>query len=306
VPLIFDTDMDTDCDDAGALAVLHALADRGEVRILATPVSSKHRWSGACVDAINTFFGRPDLPIGVPRGHGAVERGSKYARQIAEVFPHDFPTDDPPDATAVYRRVLAGQPDGGATIVTVGYLTNLRYLLESGADAASPLSGRDLVRRKVKRWVCMGSRYPADRDPAVWGNFKPDAESAVKAVEGWPGPIVFTGGGAFARSLATGSRLAALHAGDPVRRVYELYFGGTVKDRHSADQIAVLVAARGTGRPWRLVTEGHNHLFPNGTHAWRTEPDHPAHAYVSALADGVDPRDVAATIASLMTARPGS
>lgn len=303
VRIIFDTDMDTDCDDAGALAVLHALADRGEVEILATPVSSKHRWSGACVDAINTFFGRPDLAIGVPKGPGAVERGSKYARQIAAAYPHDFPTDDPPDATAVYRRILAGQPDGSVVIVTVGYLTNLRYLLDSGGDEISPLSGRDMVREKVKRWVCMGSRYPADRDPAVWGNFKPDAASAVRAVEGWPGPIVFTGGGAFARAMATGRGLAALPAADPVRRVYELYFGGRVKDRHSADPIAVLVAARGTGRPWRLVTKGHNHLFPNGTHEWRKEPDHPSHAYISALADGVAPHDVAARIETLMTAR---
>lgn len=30
VKIIYDTDMDTDCGDAGALAILHALADRGE------------------------------------------------------------------------------------------------------------------------------------------------------------------------------------------------------------------------------------------------------------------------------------
>jgi hypothetical protein len=39
VRIFFDTDMHTDCDDAGALAVLHALADRGECEILATVVS---------------------------------------------------------------------------------------------------------------------------------------------------------------------------------------------------------------------------------------------------------------------------
>ena len=36
VKVIFDTDMETDCDDAGALAVLHTLADRDECEILAT------------------------------------------------------------------------------------------------------------------------------------------------------------------------------------------------------------------------------------------------------------------------------
>ena len=53
VGIIFDTDMDTDCDDAGALAILHALADRGEAEILATVVSSRYPWSVPCVEAID-------------------------------------------------------------------------------------------------------------------------------------------------------------------------------------------------------------------------------------------------------------
>jgi hypothetical protein len=38
VKVIFDTDTETDCDDAGAMAVLHSLADRGECEILATVI----------------------------------------------------------------------------------------------------------------------------------------------------------------------------------------------------------------------------------------------------------------------------
>lgn len=301
--IIFDTDMDSDCDDAGALALLHALADRGEAKILATMVSSKHRWSAPCVDAINTFFGRPDLPVGVPKGPGAIEQGSKFARRIAEEYPHDVRAgEDAPDATAVYRRILAGQPDGGVVVVTVGDLTNLRYLLESKSDEHSPLEGRALVERKVKEWVCMGSRYPADDDPRKWGNFKPDAESTVKAISGWPTLITFTGGGAFAESLATGGRLKEAAADNPLRRVYELYFGGEAKDRHSADQIAVLAAVRGTGDPWKLVQKGYNEIFADGTHAWREQPDNPHHQYISAVAEGVDALAVAREIEDLMLA----
>ncbi|MBI1374003.1 MAG: nucleoside hydrolase [Phycisphaera sp.] len=305
--VIFDTDMDSDCDDAGALAMLHAMADRREVTILATPVSATHRWSAPCTDAINTYFGRPDIPIGVPKGKGPREQGSKYAKAIAESFPHDCPEyADAPDATAVYRRVLAAQPDGSVVIITVGDLTNLRYLLESKPDDLSPLAGPDLVRAKVSRWVCMGSRYPADLDPAPWGNFKPDPESSAKAIAGWPTLVTFIGGGAFAKSMSTGARLAELPADNPVRRVYELYFGGKAKDRHSADQLTVLIAVRGTDAPWQLVTEGHNHIFPNGTHEWRTTPDNPLHQYISALQPGVDPHAVADTMEGLMMYLPGS
>src|SRR5688500_9929783 len=81
LPTVFDTDLDSDCDDAGALALLHTLADRGEAKILATTVSSKHPWAAACVDGINTYHGRPDIPIGVPKGSGPKEQGSRFARQ---------------------------------------------------------------------------------------------------------------------------------------------------------------------------------------------------------------------------------
>ena len=33
VPIIFDTDIGTDVDDAGALAILHVLVDRGEAKM---------------------------------------------------------------------------------------------------------------------------------------------------------------------------------------------------------------------------------------------------------------------------------
>ncbi|PQO40008.1 nucleoside hydrolase [Blastopirellula marina] len=305
VRIVFDTDMDSDCDDAGALAILHALADKGDLEILGTLVSSSHSWSGPCVDAINTYFGRPDLPIGVSKANSASRQGSKFAQQIAAEFPHDFPAGEAaPDAVMVYRQILAAQPDDSVTIVTVGDLTNLRYLLESPADDLSPLTGWQLVAAKVRWWVCMGSRYPADLDPQPWGNFKMDPESTVKAIADWPTTITFTGGGEFANSVATGKTLGTLPKDNPVRRVYELYFGGAARNRHSADQITVMVAANGAAAPWKLVTAGHNKIFPNGTHQWETEPDNPRHQYVSALIDPESAKEVAAEMETLMRHQP--
>ncbi len=303
-PVIFDTDMDSDCDDAGALSMLHALADRGEVHILATPVSARHRWSGGCVDAINTYFGRPDTPIGVPQSTPN-QQGSRFAETITREFLHDFPTgNEQPDAVSVYRRVLVAQPDGSVTLVTVGDLTNIRDLLASRPDEISSLDGVALTRAKISHWYCMGSRYPADLDPAAWGNFKMDPQATVEAIRQWPSPITFTGGGKFAELLATGARLSELPADNPVRRVYELFFGGKPKNRHSADQITVMVAVRGARPPWKLVTEGLNHVFANGTHEWREVPDHPFHSYVSALVGGADAKTVVQEMESLMVHLP--
>lgn len=299
VPVLFDTDMDSDCDDAGAMAMLHALADAGEVRILATVVSARHRWSAPCVEAINRYYGRPDLPIGVPRGRDTGSKiGSRYAQAIAKEFPGTLKSyEDAPAATDVYRKVLAAEPDASVVVVTVGDVTNLRDLLETGPDAHSPLAGPDLVRRKVARWVCMGGRYPEHLDPKVYGNFKTDPQATVAAVRDWPGTIWFSGLG---EEILTGKGLRDLPAANPVRRVYELYLGGK-PTRPSWDQVALLFAVRPDAPFWRLRTGGYNHLFENGTNQWRAEPDKD-HVLVE-FAPGVEAR-VQETIESLMVAPP--
>lgn len=45
--LIIDTDFETDCDDAGALAILHGLADRGLVEPLGIVASVNSCWPAA-------------------------------------------------------------------------------------------------------------------------------------------------------------------------------------------------------------------------------------------------------------------
>lgn len=73
VSLIFDTDMAPDYDDVGAMAVLHALADSGEVDILATVSSNKQETTAPCIDVLNTYFGRPGTP-----GRRAERRRGQY------------------------------------------------------------------------------------------------------------------------------------------------------------------------------------------------------------------------------------
>jgi PelA/Pel-15E family pectate lyase len=271
VRLIFDTDMDTDVDDAGALAMLHALADNGEVEILATMVSSLYPWSVPATDAINHHYGRPHLPIGSPKGEGAtLDRTFRYAKEIAEEFPHRLRSnDEAPDASKLYREILAAQPDRSVVIVTVGYVTNLWDLLRTEPDEFSPLSGRDLAARTVKLWVCMGGRYPVHLDPRPFGNFKPHPEAAVGAVRHWPTPITFTGIG---DEIPTGSLLPETPTDNPVRRAYELFLRAT-PTRPSWDQVAVLYAVRGLGPYFELQTEGFNHIFEDGTNVWRLSSD---------------------------------
>jgi len=297
VRVLFDTDIMGDVDDVGAVAVLHALADRGEAEILAMGVCVQNPWSPPCLDALNTFFGRPDLPLGVVKGP-AHNRASRYARGIAEEYPHALRSaDDAPDAAQLYRRVLAREPDGGVVLITVGQLTNVHNLLETGPDRHSDLDGRELVRRKVRAWVCMGGRFPEGRE----ANLINDGPAAASAIERWPTPIVFSGW-EIGNEILTGAGSRELPAGSPVRRAYELYDG--LNDRQSWDQTAVLYAVRGLdggmSDVWDLHTTGHLHVHPDGSNVWRDAPDR-EHAY---LVRKAPPEAVADLIETLMLQPP--
>ncbi len=272
MPIVFDTDMDTDCDDAGALAVLHALADRGECEILATMVSASHPWSAPTVAAINAYYGRPNLPVGNLKG-GGVNEPSRYTKPVAAAFPSPIRSAaDAADAVVLYRDLLAKQPDQSVVLVTVGYLRNLKNLLESPG-------GPELVRRKVKTYVCMGGNFvgtPAHDDLKLGNvNFQRDPESARYVVEHWPTPLVFVGReiGSVPSGLTVGTSLAKTPPSNPVRLAYEHYFGGALKNRHVADLVTVLYAVRGRRDYWDIHSGGSMDLQADMTFTWRDQPD---------------------------------
>jgi len=98
---------------------------------------------------------------------------------------------DYPDATTVYRQLLAKQPDGSVIVIAVAPLRNLANLLKSRPDEVSPLDGTNLVTKNVKRLEVMGGNYPpnANNKDAEW-NFKQDPASAALVCSTWPTPIL--------------------------------------------------------------------------------------------------------------------
>ncbi len=296
--LILDTDLSSDVDDVGAVALLHGLADQGKVQILAMQISSGDPWSVPCLDALNTWFGRPDIPIGMVKGK-AVRHESKYTRIISEEFPHNSETGaEAPDAVALYRRILHEQPDHTVTLVTIGYLTNLANLLQSKADEISTLSGVELVRQKVQRLLCMGGEYPSGRE---W-NFYQDSAAAASVVEQWPTPVVFSGF-EIGKEVLTGAGLQEAAQPDPVRRSYELYNGLT--DRPSWDQVAVYYAVMTANEQQTKLwskNSGSNMVRTDGSNYWLNKRDQGVdHAY---LVQGADTAALAALLEELMLTQP--
>ena len=166
--MILDTDMGSDVDDVGAVAVLHALANRGEAKILAMGVSIKNPWTPLCLDALNTYFHRPEIPLGVVKG-AALTDSSKYARQIAQEYPHSLQSADSlPDAALLYRKILARQPDGSVVMISIGTLTNLRNLLQTARRRIQPAQPVwNSSSKKSARGFAWGARFPRAAN-SIW------------------------------------------------------------------------------------------------------------------------------------------
>lgn len=162
--IILDTDMGPDCDDAGALAILHAMADLGEAELLAVTHCTSNPWGAGCIDAINIYYSRTGIPIGTLKVGNFLneETYQTYNRYIAEHYSNRYMDDSSvPDAIDVLRRILANQEDKSVTFVSIGPMINLQLLLESGPDSFSPLGGKALVGSKVNELVCMAGRFPS-------------------------------------------------------------------------------------------------------------------------------------------------
>jgi inosine-uridine nucleoside N-ribohydrolase len=273
VKIIFDSDLGPDYDDVGALTFLHAMADSGKAEILATLSSNKHELVAPSIEVINTYFGRPDLPVGAPKSWGVnMNSPWHWADTLVAHYPHKLKsTSDAPDAIDVYRKILNGQPDRSVTVVTVGFLTNLSNLLKSSPDKFSPLSGQELVSKKVKRLVSMAGRFPEGREFNVYL----DSAASAFVYTNWPGEIIFTGW-EIGSKIFTGLRLIKSDiVNSPVRDVFRISIPKSEEDRNgrmSWDETAVLIGVYGTGGFFDTV-RGKIIINPDGSNKWENSPE---------------------------------
>jgi purine nucleosidase len=199
MPVIFDTDVGNDIDDALALSLLHALESRRECRIRALTITKDNPWCAPYIDLVNTFYGRPNIPIGVVKGSGVTPENSRMIQIPSErrrpdgslVYPHRLLSGEAAaESVGLLRRVLATESDKSVTIVQVGFSTNLARLLDSPPDKTSGLRGVELVERKVRLLSVMAGNFVSG-DPEF--NVKMDVTSAQKVFSDWPTEIVASG-----------------------------------------------------------------------------------------------------------------
>ena len=279
IPVIFDTDCGPDYDDVGALAILHAFADSGDINILATISSNKHELVAPSIDVINTYYGRPDIPIGAPKSDGVnIGASQKWPDSLVAKYPHDLmSTGEAPDAVKLYRKILSEQEDTTVTIISVGFLTNLGNLIMSEPDELSPLPGKKLIEKKVKRWVCMGGKFPEGMEFNVFM----DSLKSIIAIEQWPTEIIFTGF-EIGEQIKTGLRLIEMPCkNNPVKDVFAISIPMSKWDkdgRMSWDQTAVLIAVIGYEN-YFYINKGRFITFEDGHNEWK-DSENGTHGYL--------------------------
>ena len=273
VSVIFDTDIGPDYDDVGAIAILHALADSGECRILATMASNGHPRIVPILGIMNRYFNRQELPIGMVRPP-VVNLNAKqhWDSLLVARYPGTLKDNDQAeDAVRLYRKLLASEPDHSVTIITVGFLTNLARLLQSEADEFSRLNGKQLVQGKVKLLVSMAGRFDSAMGEFREFNVVRDSVSSKMVFDNWPGPILFSGfeiGKQIHTGLPIAGNTSIQHS--PVKDVFAWSIPQDPEDRMgrmSWDETAVLVAIRGYEKyfdvkPGKIV--GHS----DGSNGW--------------------------------------
>jgi inosine-uridine nucleoside N-ribohydrolase len=279
LPVIFDSDMGPDYDDVGAITLLHAFADSGYVKILATVASTKYEGVAGVLNVFNTYFKRPGVLIGVPKGNASeLKDRQHWTDTLLTKYHHKIKkNEEVPDAVDIYRKTLASQPNNSVTIVTIGFLTNLSNLLRSQPDRYSKLRGTELVKQKVKQLVCMAGRFPGGSE----FNVKIDAPASQNVFSNWPSPVLFSG---FEIGFKIRAGLPLIHnqaiKNSPVKDVFRISIPLDPQDsvgRMSWDETAVLVAVKGY-KPWYKTERGKIVVAEDGSNTWINEPG--THSYL--------------------------
>jgi hypothetical protein len=305
--IILDTDFRSDVDDVGTLALLNALADLEECRLLGVMASQTGPAVVGAINAVNNWYGRGAVPIGLSRVDDQ-RFEDFYAPVIGDprLYPSTQSNAGAPDSTALYRRLLHHAEDDGVVIVVVGGQTCIHQLLLSPpdleGDGSIGRSGRELIAAKVRKLVIMGGNFvdPDQREH----NIALDTKAAQAVARTWPTPIVYSGF-EIGRPVLTGGALTQPEK-NPVAKAYELYPAGgvgTIASSSSYDQTALYYAVRGVEANgvvlWQLSDPGWVE-FPEAQTRFRRSASG-RHRYLIRQASD---EQVAAVIEALMIAPP--
>ena len=176
--IIIDSDLSRWWDDATAIGMANVLQQRGRIGILGIMSDIRNPVAVAAIDAIDTAYGHPHIPVGAVADSSADTAPHGYSNALVDKLPHSVRSSrDAPGAVGLYRHLLASQPNHSVTIVAIGAYTNLAGLLRSSSGQGSPVG-----------WACPGpseGQAAGDRGWPVsqWGPRRDQPETGPRLGE---------------------------------------------------------------------------------------------------------------------------
>ncbi|KAI1465458.1 nucleoside hydrolase [Daldinia caldariorum] len=283
-PVIIDTDLFSDVDDAGALAVANVLHNYGLADLRGVAVNTCSRYGALAASAINTYFGNGDIPVAAlrPLTNDTFFDSrdfvlGEYTSKVARNWPRSLnDSSATPTPVELYRRTLSAAEDHSITLISIGFLTNIAELMSSPPDTIASSTGASLVSTKVKELVVMGGRYPSGKE----FNFAGDDPSATySVVNTWPRDVPVTYSGfELGADIFSGEKLADYAPpGSPVLAAYQWYVGRCRTARESWDPVTTLYGILGLDGSPELGIEplfeyanelGYNEVSADGSNSW--------------------------------------
>lgn len=203
--IIYDTDIGSSTDDLFALGIIYYFANQKEYELIGGIVCRMGEEYVKLADLMNTYYGYGDIPMGVERNGVADPNVYIPYTGIADIKNEDGTPmfrrsiDDYsslPDGWKLYRKLLAEHPDHSVKIISIGFVSSLDQLLNSGPDEYSTMTGVELVKQKVHSLYVMGGKFGEEGNSKPGYNFghKSAINFSIDFFDNWPQsvPIYFS------------------------------------------------------------------------------------------------------------------
>ncbi len=175
---ILGTDWWTDCDDAVALRIVSRFVKEGKINLKGIIINASMEYSYASLKGFLLSEGISGVPMEIDLEATDFGRNPPYQKRLKDTFCPNLENPEKSDPVKLYRKLLAESCEP-VEIIEIGYLQVVAGFLESKADEISPLSGAELVKKKVKKFWVMAGKW--DKNGERENNFCRNERSRIAA-----------------------------------------------------------------------------------------------------------------------------
>lgn len=179
------------------------------IAALSEYIDIRSRFAPPAIDAVNTYYGHPNIPVAILKPLDNSTRDPNFPQLggwvdiLAEKFSEDvIDGSNTTDPVTLYRTLLAGAADQSITIAVIGFFDAMYKFVDSPPDTISPLTGFELIKKKVVELVVQ-----ADGSGNPFNLAYHNGTFAAHVLNNWPTKLTFVPG-YVGRTIVMGAKLA--------------------------------------------------------------------------------------------------